>query len=127
MAKWLERAKRENLNSLSLGTAVTAERIPTSVLAVTPLKKNDILGVGLADRDPPAATPGQIPDEVERIVDVWRRTVGLKLDPARVREHLDALKRWENKLRNGHQPAIRALRADTLVEIHERNTGSRRE
>ena len=92
MTKWLERAKCEILKSYGQGTAVTAERTLTAVLAVRPTKENEISGL----QDIGGA-------EVETILAVWRRTVGLALDRDRVQAHLGNLKQWESKLRKEHR------------------------
>jgi len=36
------------------------------------------------------------PDEAERVCQAWRDIMGVGLDPTRVREHLEALKRWQS-------------------------------
>ena len=36
------------------------------------------------------------PDEAERVCQAWRDIMGVNLDVTRVREHLQALKRWQS-------------------------------
>jgi len=92
MTKWLERAKCEILKSYGQGTAVTAERTLTAVLAVRPLKENEISGLQDIGGD-----------EVETIVAVWRDLLGVKLERDRIREHCTSLKQWKSKLRKEHR------------------------
>lgn len=37
------------------------------------------------------------PDEAHRIVTMWRDLLGVKLDPGKVREHLQALSNWQSQ------------------------------
>lgn len=43
------------------------------------------------------------PDEADRVVALWREISGLKLDPKRVKEHLEDLRKWQAEWqRRGH-------------------------
>ena len=54
---------------------------------------------GATSRDIQAASqPVASQDEVDAILAVWRRTVGLALDRDRVRGHCASLKQWNTKI-----------------------------
>ena len=39
------------------------------------------------------------PDEAERVCQAWRNIIGVSLDAALVREHLEALRQWQSSCR----------------------------